>query len=46
MGAVLGSAMSVNVLERLLPKALKAAGLIHDFEDKWAVEGHNPFLHV
>ena len=46
MGAALGNAMSVNVLERLVPKALKAAGLIPDFEDKWAVEGHNPFLHV
>ena len=46
MGAALGNAMSVNVLERLVPRALKAAGLIHDFEDKWAVEGHAPFLQV
>ena len=46
MGAALGNAMSVNVLERLVPRALKAAGLIDDFQDKWAVEGHNPFLHV
>jgi len=40
----LGNAMSVNILERLLPRVLQAAGLIKntDWSDKWAKSGYNP----
>ena len=40
----LGNAMSANVLERLLPRVLQAAGIIEttDWTDKWSQEGYNP----
>jgi hypothetical protein len=40
----LGNSMSVNVLQRLLPRVLEAAGLIEseDWKDHWAQEGYNP----
>ena len=40
----LGNAMSVNVLHRLLPRVLQAAGLIEaaDWTDKWERPEYNP----
>ena len=40
----LGNGMSVNVLHRLLPRVLQAAGLIEaaDWTDKWMHPGYNP----
>ncbi len=43
MGAAVGNAMSVNVLERLLPRVCYAAGIIdHLPEDKWMDRTYNP----
>lgn len=42
-GQAIGNAMSVNVLERLLPLALDAAGLLQrPVCDAWANSGYNP----
>ncbi len=35
VGHAIGNAMSVNVLCRLLPRVLVAAGLLHELQDVW-----------
>ena len=45
VGQASGNAMSANVLERLLPIVLDAAGLLqHPVRDAWADPGYNPLL--
>jgi hypothetical protein len=39
----LGNAMSGNVMHRLIPRALKAAGLITDYKDPWENKGFKWF---
>lgn len=43
VGAAAGNAMSQNVLERLLPRVLKRAGLLDRVNDPWENRAHNPF---
>ncbi len=44
IGGAIGNAMSVNVLERLLPRVAYAAGLLHSLPlDKWEDPQYNPF---
>ena len=44
IGAAAGNAMSQNVLERLLPRVLKRAGLLDNrVKDPWENRTHNPF---
>ena len=41
-GHMLGNSMSVNVLERLLPRVLVASGLLNKLpKDKWAKHGRD-----
>ena len=43
MGHAIGNAMSVNVLQRTIPRALMAAGFHDSLNDPWASKGYNPF---
>lgn len=43
VGAAAGNAMSQNVLERLLPRVLRHAGLTGLIRDPWEDRSYNPF---
>ena len=43
IGAAAGNAMSQNVLERLLARVLRRAGLSGSIKDPWEGRSYNPF---
>jgi hypothetical protein len=43
MGHAIGNAMSVNVLQRVLCRALAAGGLIHKMQDPWDDKHYTPW---
>ena len=43
MGHAIGNSMSVNVLQRIIPRALQAAGMLGDWKDPWETKGYRPF---
>ena len=42
MGHACGNAMSINILMRILPRALRAAGLIEHHDDPWLIKNFTP----